>query len=150
VVFVFQKKKKKKEHKFISYFQVIVHEATGISKIRVFGVDIGQLNSNQVMNLQRDEAKGSAKQQLPVIFSESETFAGADLTISFVTGSLFRRREVTTSTMASWSFGNLNNSCRVEQPLCLARQRYAFTPFPCVSVISSTNKYASTFLTCVL
>jgi hypothetical protein len=32
------------------------------------------------------------------------------LTISFVTGSLLRRRQVTTSTMASWSLGNRNNS----------------------------------------
>lgn len=32
------------------------------------------------------------------------------LTISLVTGSLFLSNEVTTSTMASWSFGNLSNS----------------------------------------
>lgn len=35
----------------IAYFYVIVHEATGISKVRVFGVDVGQLNRNQVVNL---------------------------------------------------------------------------------------------------
>lgn len=34
------------------------------------------------------------------------------LTISLVTGSLFLSNEVTTSTMASWSFGNLNSSCK--------------------------------------
>lgn len=34
------------------------------------------------------------------------------LTMSLVTGSLLLRREVTTSTMASRSFGNLNSSCR--------------------------------------
>lgn len=34
------------------------------------------------------------------------------LTISLVTGSLFLSNDVTTSTMASWSFGNLSNSCR--------------------------------------
>lgn len=33
------------------------------------------------------------------------------LTISLVTGSLLLSNEVTTSTMASWSFGNLSNSC---------------------------------------
>lgn len=41
------------------------------------------------------------------------------LTISFVTGSLFLRREVTTSTTASRSFGNLNNSYREKQGLLL-------------------------------
>lgn len=37
----------------IPYFYVIVHEAAGISKVGVFGVDVGQLNSNQVVNLKR-------------------------------------------------------------------------------------------------
>lgn len=35
----------------ISYFYVIVHKATGVSKVGVFGVDIGQFYSNQVMYL---------------------------------------------------------------------------------------------------
>ncbi len=38
----------------ISYFYVIVHEAAGISKVGVLGVDIGELNGNQVVNLKRN------------------------------------------------------------------------------------------------
>lgn len=38
----------------ISYLYVIVHEATCISKIRVFGVDVSQLNGNQVVDLRRN------------------------------------------------------------------------------------------------
>lgn len=37
--------------KLASYLDVIVHEATGIGKVGVLGVDIGQLNGNQVVNL---------------------------------------------------------------------------------------------------
>lgn len=42
------------ESKLISYFYIIVHEAAGISKVRVLCVDIGQLNGNQVMHLKKD------------------------------------------------------------------------------------------------
>lgn len=37
----------------IAYLDVVVHEAAGISKIRVLGVDVGQLNGNQVVDLKR-------------------------------------------------------------------------------------------------
>ena len=36
-----------------SYFYVIVHEATGVSEVGVFSVDIGQLDGHKVMNLKR-------------------------------------------------------------------------------------------------
>jgi len=36
-----------------SYLYVIVHDATGIGKVRVLGVDVGQLYGNQVMNLSK-------------------------------------------------------------------------------------------------
>lgn len=42
----------------ISHFYVIVHETTGIGKVGVFGVDIGQLNSNQVVNLKINSKNG--------------------------------------------------------------------------------------------
>jgi hypothetical protein len=35
----------------VSYLYVVVHEATGISKVRVLGVNIGQLYGHQVVNL---------------------------------------------------------------------------------------------------
>ena len=38
------------EHSFF-YLYVVVHEATGISKVRVLGIDVGQLNGNQVVDL---------------------------------------------------------------------------------------------------
>ena len=38
------------EHSFV-YLYVVVHEATGISKVRVLGIDVGQLNGNQVVDL---------------------------------------------------------------------------------------------------
>lgn len=34
-----------------AHFNVIVHEAAGISEVGVFGVDVGQLNGHQVVNL---------------------------------------------------------------------------------------------------
>lgn len=37
----------------IAYLYVVVHEAAGIGKIRVLGVDVGQLNGNQVVDLKR-------------------------------------------------------------------------------------------------
>lgn len=37
----------------ISHLYVIVHEPAGISKVRVFGVDICQLNGNQVVDLKQ-------------------------------------------------------------------------------------------------
>lgn len=37
----------------MAYLYVVVHEAACISKVRVFGVDIGQLNGNQVVDLKR-------------------------------------------------------------------------------------------------
>lgn len=80
----------------------------------MFGVDIRQLNGNQVMNLETNPDNWldwNFSEKYSITFSVGRSW----LTISFVTGSLFLRREVTTSTMASWSFGNLNSSCRVKQ-----------------------------------
>lgn len=42
----------------ISYFYVIVHEAAGVSEVGVFGVDVGQLNGNQIVNLKRNSENG--------------------------------------------------------------------------------------------
>lgn len=38
----------------IAYFNVIVHESAGISEVGVFGVDVGQFDGNQVVNLKRN------------------------------------------------------------------------------------------------
>lgn len=38
-----------------SYFYVVVHEAAGVSEVWVFGVDVSQLNSNQVVDLIRNQ-----------------------------------------------------------------------------------------------
>lgn len=38
----------------MAYLDVIVHEAAGVSKIRVLGVDVGQLDRNQVVDLKRN------------------------------------------------------------------------------------------------
>lgn len=76
----------------------------------MFGVDVGQFDGNQVVNLKRINSSDCVD-ELPV-----KILGGVQceqvLTISLVTGSLFLSNEVTTSTMASWSFGNLSNSCR--------------------------------------
>lgn len=41
----------------IAYLYVVVHEAACVSKIRVLGVDVGQLNGNQVVDLRRRSNK---------------------------------------------------------------------------------------------
>lgn len=38
----------------MAYLYVVVHEAACISKVGVLGVDIGQLNGNQVVDLKRE------------------------------------------------------------------------------------------------
>lgn len=45
------------ENGLITYLNVVVHEPACISKIRVLGVDVGQLNGNQVVDLKRRENK---------------------------------------------------------------------------------------------
>lgn len=37
----------------MSYFYVIVHEATSVGKVGVLSIDVGQLNGYQVVNLKR-------------------------------------------------------------------------------------------------
>lgn len=41
------------------YLNVVVHEAAGVCKIRVFRVDVRQLDGHQVVNLQRKSVKMS-------------------------------------------------------------------------------------------
>lgn len=40
---------------FLSYLYVVVHYPTGICKIWVFGIDVGQLNGYQIVNLGEKE-----------------------------------------------------------------------------------------------
>ena len=126
----------------LSYLYVIVHEATGIGKVRVLGVDIGQLDSNQVVNLKEKDELITTRMPINVLLTGIKCEQQVR-TISLVTGSLFLSNEVTTSTMASWSFGNLSNSCR-DKTICIIR--FTFN----TQITASTSVCVSVFLTCVL
>lgn len=84
---------------------IVIQDPAGICKVWVFGVDVGQLYGNQVMHLRREKRRA-------LFWFSLNAEDDADHTISLVMGSLFLRRDVTTSTMASCSFGNLCSSCR--------------------------------------
>lgn len=84
---------------------IVIQDPTGICEVRVFGVDVGQLYGNQVMHLRWEKRRA-------LFWFSLNAEDDADRTISLVMGSLFLRRDVTTSTMASCNFGNLCSSCR--------------------------------------
>lgn len=85
---------------------IVIQDPAGVCKVRVFGVDVGQLYGNQVMHLRWE--KTEALFWLSLKAATDRRLLG---TISLVMGSLFLRRDVTTSTMASCSLGNLCSSC---------------------------------------
>lgn len=47
------------KQELIAYFYVVVHEATGICKVGVLGVDVCQLDGDQVVNLERNSVEMS-------------------------------------------------------------------------------------------
>lgn len=47
------------KQQLIAYFYVVVHEAAGICKVRVLGVDVCQLDGDQVVNLERNSVEMS-------------------------------------------------------------------------------------------
>lgn len=103
---------------------IVIQDPAGVCKVRVFGVDVGQLYGNQVMHLRWEKTEALFWFSLKAA-ADRRLFG----TISLVMGSLFLRRDVTTSTMASCSLGNLCSSCgtnaRHSVPLLGARKGLA-------------------------
>lgn len=92
---------------------VVVHESASVCKVWVFGIDVSQLDRHQVVNLEHN-ATIYRKIDLHLNYFYRNCLCRRlrkmRQTISLVTGSLFLSRDVTTSTMASCSFGNLSSS----------------------------------------
>lgn len=92
-----------------SDLDVVVQHPAGVGKVGMFSVDVRQLDGNQIVDLQPEDL---FRADVCKLNGRLEPEQVQVITMSLVMGSLFLSREVTTSTMASWSFGNLCSSCQ--------------------------------------
>lgn len=66
------------KQELLAYFYVVVHEAAGIRKVGVLGVDVCQLDGDQVVNLERNSVEMSEVKAQVKILRQALVRAGSD------------------------------------------------------------------------